>query len=232
MLETLVQWVVFASGLSVLLVALFLLWEASPMIGVPSESPEQRGTAPLEIDNTRHKSENIPRHSEVGWSTAGAPRLHIFWPLLLESLKVTSIAISVAMPLAFATALSVSHLGFRRHRRWAKPVLEMVASAPSVIVGALALIVIVLTSSTRALGETMLVLMLCGNIPLSGWNLLTPVRTLTSTLAEEIGENTLTGPHSQMLCMMGLILFVVTSTLTGLVHWLVRRTQRRLREGS
>ncbi len=308
MLETLVQWVVFASGLSVLLVALFLLWEASPMIGVPSESPEQRGTAPLEIDNTRHKSENIPRHSEVRWSPAGPPRLHIFWPLLLESLKVTSIAISVAMPLAFATALSVSHLGFRRHRRWAKPVLEMVASAPSVIVGALALIVIapwvekmtgspfrlnatvaglalglatvpvlfllaedamsavpadliraalglgatpwqvackvvlpitapsllaaVLTSSTRALGETMLVLMFCGSIPLSGWNLLTPVRTLTSTLAEEIGENTLTGPHSQMLCMMGLILFVVTSTLTGLVHWLVRRTQRRLREGS
>lgn len=308
MLETLVQWVVFASGLSVLLVALFLLWEASPMIGVPSESPEQRGTAPLEIDNTRHKSENIPRHSEVRWSPAGPPRLHIFWPLLLESLKVTSIAISVAVPLAFATALSVSHLGFRRHRRWAKPVLEMLASAPSVIVGALALIVIapwvekmtgspfrlnatvaglalglatvpvlfllaedamsavpadliraalglgatpwqvackvvlpitapsllaaVLTSSTRALGETMLVLMLCGNIPLSGWNLLTPVRTLTSTLAEEIGENTLTGPHSQMLCMMGLILFVVTSTFTGLVHWLVRRTQRRLREGS
>ncbi|MSU33467.1 MAG: ABC transporter permease subunit [Pedosphaera sp.] len=309
MLESLVRGVALVSGISVLLVVLFLLWEASSMIGVPSiVSSEQQRAVPLEIDNTRHKSENNPRRSEVLWSPAGAPPLHTLWPLLLEGLKVTVIAISVATPLALATALSVAHLGFRRHRRWAKPVLEMLASVPSVIVGAFALIVIapwvekmtglpfrlnatvaglalglaivpilfslaedamsavsvdliraalglgatpwqvackvvlpvtapsllasVLISSTRALGETMLVLMLCGNISMIRWNPLTPVRTLTSTLAGEMGESTLSGPHYPMLFVIGLILFVVTSALTGLAHWLVRRTQRHLREGS
>lgn len=65
----------------------------------------------------------------------------------------------------------------------------------------------------RAIGETMTVLMVTGNaavIPegLSGF--MEPVRTLTATIAAEMGETAYQTPHYFALFMVGLLLFLIT----------------------
>lgn len=65
----------------------------------------------------------------------------------------------------------------------------------------------------RAIGETMTVLMVTGNaavIPhgLSGF--LQPIRTMTATIAAEMGETAYHTPHYYALFMVGLLLFIIT----------------------
>lgn len=65
----------------------------------------------------------------------------------------------------------------------------------------------------RALGETMAVMMVTGNAPVlpTGLNaLFLPVRTMTATIASEMGEVAAGSPHYQVLFLIGIILFVVS----------------------
>jgi phosphate transport system permease protein len=72
------------------------------------------------------------------------------------------------------------------------------------------MLVAVLLGVGRAVGETMAVLMATGhavNIPTS---LFDPVRTLTATVAAELGEAVRGGEHYQALFALGLLLFFIT----------------------
>lgn len=65
----------------------------------------------------------------------------------------------------------------------------------------------------RALGETMAVMMVTGNAPVlpSGLNaLFLPVRTMTATIASEMGEVASGSPHYQVLFFIGILLFAVS----------------------
>ncbi len=62
----------------------------------------------------------------------------------------------------------------------------------------------------RAIGETMTVLMATGNAVAWPQSLLDPVRTLTATVAIELGEVARGTTHYFMLFVVGLILFVMT----------------------
>ncbi len=65
----------------------------------------------------------------------------------------------------------------------------------------------------RALGETMAVMMVTGNAPVlpSGLNaLFLPVRTMTATIASEMGEVASGSPHYQVLFFIGILLFTVS----------------------
>jgi phosphate transport system permease protein len=65
----------------------------------------------------------------------------------------------------------------------------------------------------RAIGETMAVMMVTGNaavIPGSLSALFKPVRTMTATIAAEMGEVARGGTHYHALFGIGIILFVLT----------------------
>jgi len=82
----------------------------------------------------------------------------------------------------------------------------------------------------RAIGETMVVLMVTGNaavMPTSVDSVLKPVRTLTGTIAQEMGEAVFNGPHYFALFAIGLVLFVITFA----VNWIADLVLYRYREG-
>ena len=94
----------------------------------------------------------------------------------------------------------------------------------------------VLLGVMRALGETMVVWMASGNaaqIPKPWYNLLQPVRTLTATIAGDMGEaDQMTGSaHYHVLFAMGLCLLVISFICNLLGEWIVTRQRKRLRGG-
>ncbi|HOS92506.1 MAG TPA: phosphate ABC transporter permease subunit PstC [Armatimonadota bacterium] len=65
----------------------------------------------------------------------------------------------------------------------------------------------------RAVGETMTVLMVTGNaavVPSLTTGLFRPVRTMTATIAAEMGETAHQTPHFHVLFLLGLLLFLIT----------------------
>jgi len=65
----------------------------------------------------------------------------------------------------------------------------------------------------RAIGETMTVMMVTGNaarLPLSIDAFLRPVRTMTATIAAEMGEVAQGSTHFHVLFAIGIVLFVIT----------------------
>lgn len=65
----------------------------------------------------------------------------------------------------------------------------------------------------RAIGETMTVMMVTGNaarMPLGFDAFLRPVRTMTATIAAEMGEVARGSTHYQVLFLVGLVLFILT----------------------
>jgi phosphate transport system permease protein len=63
------------------------------------------------------------------------------WPLILGTLKVTIVAMLVGVPLGVGAALYVSEYARPRVREILKPVVELLAGIPSVVLGFFALIV-------------------------------------------------------------------------------------------
>ncbi len=210
-------------------------------------------------------------------------------PLVLGSLLVTATAIAMGLPLGVATAVFVREVAPGWAREILKPVIEVLAGIPSVVLGffgmtllapfireslgmptgltaftgalilaymalptiisvaedaldavpksyrdaALAMgatrwqtiwrvvvpaarsgiLMAVMLGMGRAIGETMAVMMVTGNaarMPLDFDSLMRPVRTLTATIAAEMGEVASGSTHFHMLFGIGIILFVLT----------------------
>src|ERR1041384_1001632 len=62
----------------------------------------------------------------------------------------------------------------------------------------------------RAIGETMAVLLATGHNLRIPHALTDPVRTITATIAAEMGETVNGGPHYRMLFVLGIVLFIIT----------------------
>ena len=227
-------------------------------------------------------------------------------PLIIGSLKVTVVALLFAVPLALGAAVYVSQLARPRVREVIKPVIELLAGIPSVVLGFFALIVMAsalqrvfgyesrlnalvagmalgisvihvvfsiaedaLTSVPRsyvqaalalgasqwkaawqvvlpaalpgvfaavalgfgrAIGETMIVLMASGNASIVSPSLLDSTRTITATIAAELGEVVFGSAHYRILFLIGVLLFVVTF-LTNLTADLVMHRLKHKMEG-
>jgi phosphate transport system permease protein len=63
------------------------------------------------------------------------------WPLILGTIKVTIVAMAFSIPLGVGAALYVSQYAGNRTREIVKPVIELLAGIPSVVLGFFALIV-------------------------------------------------------------------------------------------
>jgi phosphate transport system permease protein len=89
------------------------------------------------------------------------------------------------------------------------------------------LLAAVLLGVGRAIGETMAVLMATGhaiNIPHSPFD---PVRTLTATIAAELGEASVGSPHYQVLFIIGMLLFSITFVVNLTADLVVRGLRGR-----
>jgi phosphate transport system permease protein len=227
-------------------------------------------------------------------------KLFGFLPLLVGSLLVTLGAVAIAVPLGLTTALYLGEIAPRWQRELLKPLIEVLAGIPSIVLGflgwvalapliqatgaqtgltaftgslilaymslptiisisedalyavpkeyrdaALAIgatkwqtiwrvilpaarsgvVIAVVLGIGRAIGETMAVMMVTGNaanIPEFGPAMfLQPVRTMTATIAAEMGEVAKGSLHYSTLFAIGIVLFVITFSINSLAGRLI-----------
>lgn len=78
----------------------------------------------------------------------------------------------------------------------------------------------------RVIGETMVVMMVTGNSPVIPKSLLAPLRTLTATIAGEMGETVAGSEHYFALFAVGLILFVITFIINFIADVCLRKARK------
>jgi phosphate transport system permease protein len=235
--------------------------------------------------------------------TSGVPKLSLI-PIILGTLKATFVGLLFACPIGVAAALFSSEFAPPKLREVIKPVIELLAGIPSVVMGFFALIIlatwlqdafgftyrlnainaglalgfalvpIVYTISEdglaavprayreasyalgasklqtalevvlpaaapavfasfvlafgRAVGETMILLMAGGNAAITSLSLLDPLRTLSATIAAEMGEVVVGSEHYGALFFMGTLLFILTFISNSLGQAIIRGMQRRM----
>ena len=240
-------------------------------------------------------SEGVPAIGEVPLSVLISDRwypvesLYGILPLIFGSLVVTLGATLIAVPFGIGVAIYLSEIAPRRVNEVLKPLVEILAGLPSVVLGFLGILIVspflrrffdlptgltaftgsvllggiaiptvvsiaedalnnvprayreaalalgatrwqtiigvtvpaarsgiltaVMLGVGRAIGETMTVMMVTGNAPVmpAGLNaLFLPVRTMTATIASEMGEVAAGSPHYHVLFLIGIVLFVVS----------------------
>jgi len=96
---------------------------------------------------------------------------------------------------------------------------------PAAIPGVFAAIVL---GFGRAIGETMIVLLASGNASIMSWNLFDSARTITATIAAEMGEVVAGGDHYRILFLIGAMLFVVTFLSNMAAELVMERLKQRL----
>lgn len=79
----------------------------------------------------------------------------------------------------------------------------------------------------RVIGETMVVLMVTGNSAKISWNPFDSVRTMTATIAAEMGEVAIGSIHYSALFWVGIVLMVVTFCLNMIAQKVLKKYQMR-----
>ncbi len=232
--------------------------------------------------------------------------LYGLWPLILGSLAVTLGAAVLAVPTGLLAAVFVAEVAPRWLREIVKPVIEVLAGIPSVVLGFLGMLALspvvrqvfgaptgltafsgsfvlaymalptiisvaedaldavprsyrdaalalgatrwqtiwrvtvpaarsgILTAMMlgvgRAIGETMAVMMVTGNaarMPLTLDSLMRPARTMTATIAAEMGEVAQGSTHFHVLFAIGIVLFIVTFLVNLAASLAIFRQARR-----
>jgi phosphate transport system permease protein len=75
----------------------------------------------------------------------------------------------------------------------------------------------------RVIGETMAVLMITGNAAVMPVTMLQPVRTLTATIAAEMGETVTGSSHYYSLFAIGIILFIISFIINIMADWFLHK---------
>jgi phosphate transport system permease protein len=162
--EKVIKAVAFLSIAVVILIFIFVFREAFPifkmnkMAAAPStetlvqESYGSEGTvnavdkvADNQVDNSNKKQTPTDKPSATLLSNtwmpvSDNPRFGL-WPLFLGTLKVTLIALLFAAPISILAAIYTSMFAKPRIREVIKPVIELLAGFPSVVIGFFALMV-------------------------------------------------------------------------------------------
>jgi phosphate transport system permease protein len=75
----------------------------------------------------------------------------------------------------------------------------------------------------RAIGETMVVLMVAGGATAIPRSIFRPVRPMTSAVAAEMGETTMGSSHFHALFGIAIVLFVITFISNLITEWVMRK---------
>jgi len=227
-------------------------------------------------------------------------------PLLGGSLLVTVGATLFAVPIGIGTAIFISEIAPRWVREILKPIIEILAGLPSVVLGFIGIIALapqlrklldlptgltalagsillgaiaiptivsvsedaldgvprayrnaslaigatrwqtiwrvtlpaarsgvltaVMLGIGRAIGETMTVMMVTGNAPVMVRGLsalFLPTRTMTATIAAEMGEVAKGSIHYHVLFLIGIVLFIISLVVNIIASAMVFRTKNR-----
>ena len=93
------------------------------------------------------------------------------------------------------------------------------------------IVIAVMLGIGRAIGETMAVMLVTGNaanIPeLGPGAFFQPVRTITATIAAEMGEVARGSLHYNVLFSLGIVLFVITFIINSVANRLIGGGKRR-----
>jgi phosphate transport system permease protein len=79
----------------------------------------------------------------------------------------------------------------------------------------------------RAIGETMIVLMVCSASVMS-WSIFDSARSITTTVAAEMGEVVVGGPHYRILFLLGALLFAATFVSNMAGDFVIHRFKQKL----
>jgi len=219
------------------------------------------------------------------YPTSEPPDFGIF-PLIAASLAVTALSSSLAIPLGVMTAIYLAEIATYRLRELVKPIVELLAALPSVVIGFFGMVIVapflqsafgiptglnlfnaslmlafmsvpticsisedaiysvsqeikeaslalgathwqtiyrvvipaslsgittaVILGMSRAIGETMVVLMVAGGATLIPTSIFDPVRPMPASIAAEMAEAPFRSDHYYALFAIGIILFLFT----------------------
>jgi len=89
------------------------------------------------------------------------------------------------------------------------------------------IIAAVMLGMGRVIGETMAVMMITGNAAQIPHSIFEPVRTMTATIAAEMGETVRGGMHYRALFTIGLVLFVITFIINFMADLFLGKSKRK-----
>jgi phosphate transport system permease protein len=162
--EKVIKAVAFLSIAVVILIFIFVFREAFPIFRMDqkeavttevlvqesyggSETPDaSTKTADNQVDNSNKVQTNFDKPSASLLSNTWIPvsdnPRYGMWPLFLGTLKVTLIALLFAAPISILAAIYTAMFAKPRLREVIKPVIELLAGFPSVVIGFFALMVL------------------------------------------------------------------------------------------
>jgi phosphate transport system permease protein len=232
------------------------------------------------------------------YPTDDPPDFGIF-PLIIASISVTAVSALISIPLGVFTALYLAEISSARAREWIKPVVELLASLPSVVIGFFGMVIVapflqevfdiatglnlfnaslmlafmsvpticsvsedaiysvpselkegsfalgathletivrvilpasisgistaVILGMSRAIGETMVVLMVAGGAAMVPASIFDPVRPLPASIAAEMAEAPFRGDHYHALFATGIVLFIFTLAFNLVADYITNR---------
>ena len=127
----------FIAIASLVLIFVFIGKEALPVLTSP-EVKEEAGLSQLFLPQQNRAGDT----TEFNWQPISDTPKYSLLPLFVGTLKVTVIAVLIAIPLAVAAALYTSEFAPSWVREVIKPCIEILAGIPSVVVGFFCLMVI------------------------------------------------------------------------------------------
>ena len=219
------------------------------------------------------------------YPTSDPPDFGIF-PLIVASLSVTAVSAVIAIPLGVMTAIYLAELASKRVAEIFKPIVELLAALPSVVIGFFGMVIVapflqevfdvatglnlfnaalmlafmsipticsisedaiysvpnalregslalgatqwetifrvvvpasisgiatsIILGISRAVGETMVVLMVAGGAAMIPTSIFDPVRPMPASIAAEMAEAPFRGDHYYALFATGIVLFLFT----------------------
>ncbi|MFW6372301.1 MAG: phosphate ABC transporter permease subunit PstC [Thermodesulfobacteriota bacterium] len=220
------------------------------------------------------------------WYPTSDPADFGIFPLIIASLAVTALSSAIAIPLGVMTAIYLAELASRRVAEIVKPLVELLAALPSVVIGFFGMVIVapflqdvfnlptglnmfnaalmlafmsiptitsisedaiysvptalkegsmalgathwetllrvimpasisgiataVILGMSRAIGETMVVLMVAGGATMIPGSIFDPVRPMPASIAAEMAEAPFRGDHYYALFATGIVLFLFT----------------------
>jgi phosphate transport system permease protein len=220
------------------------------------------------------------------WYPTDDPADFGIFALIMASIAVTGVSAVISIPLGVLTALYLAEVASANVRQWIKPVVELLAALPSVVIGFFGMVIVapflqdvfgiatglnlfnaslmlafmsipticsisedaifgvpeelkeaslalgathwetiwrviipasisgictaVILGMSRAIGETMVVLMVAGGAAMVPGSLFDPVRPMPASIAAEMAEAPFRGDHYYALFATGIVLFAFT----------------------
>ena len=220
------------------------------------------------------------------WYPTDQPPDFGIFPLIVASIAVTVVSSLMSIPLGVMTAIYLAEVASFRLREWVKPIVELLAALPSVVIGFFGMVIVapflqsvfdiptglnlfnaslmlafmsvptictisedaifsvpkelkeaslalgathwetiarvvvpaslsgictaVILGMSRAIGETMVVLMVAGGAGLVPHSLFDPVRPMPASIAAEMAEAPFRSDHYYALFATGIVLFAFT----------------------